>query len=202
MSKRKIGLAIRKRRKELGLSQSELASRLGYKDHSTLAKVETGVNDITIDTLFKYAKALDISATDLLNHSLDEAEGIYRLDFDYLPTFPNIHDCKVERIIVGKDSFSLVFERGIARHDSVRFHHPRADSLEIEYHLTDEPELYLAKGRRIIPAPYETLKDLVNESLIYLCEYVGYKSVIIKLCGASLAILNLTVNQVDYRWIE
>ena len=202
MSERKIGLAIKRRRKELGLSQSELASRLGYKDHSTLAKVETGVNDITIDTLFKYAKALDISATDLLRYSLDEAEGIYRLDSDYLPTFPNIHDCKVERIIVGKDSFSLVFERGIARHDSVRSHHPRADSLEIEYHLTDEPDLYLAKGGRIIPAPCETLKNLVNEGLIYLCEYVGYKTVIIKLCGASLAILNLTVNQVDYRWIE
>lgn len=202
MSERKIGLAIKRRRKELGLSQSELASRLGYKDHSTLAKVETGVNDITIDTLFKYAKALDISATDLLRYSLNEAEGIYRLDSDYLPTFPNIHDCKVERIIVGKDSFSLVFERGIARHDSVRSHHPRADSLEIEYHLTDEPDLYLAKGGRIIPTPCETLKDLVNEGLVYLCEYVGYKSVIIKLCGASLAILNLTVNQVDYRWIE
>ena len=202
MSERKIGLAIKRRRKELGLSQSELASRLGYKDHSTLAKVETGVNDITIDTLFKYAKALDISATDLLRYSLDEAEGIYRLDSDYLPTFPNIHDCKVERIIVGKDSFSLVFERGIARHDSVRSHHPRADSLEIEYHLTDEPDLYLAKGGRIIPTPCETLKDLVNEGLVYLCEYVGYKSVIIKLCGASLAILNLNVNQVDYRWIE
>ena len=202
MSERKIGLAIKRRRKELDLSQSELASRLGYKDHSTLAKVETGVNDITIDTLFKYAKALDISATNLLRYSLDEAEGIYRLDSDYLPTFPNIHDCKVERITVGKDSFSLVFERDIARHDSVRSHLPRADSLEIEYHLADEPELYLAKGGRIIPAPCETLKNLVNEGLIYLCEYVGYKTVIIKLCGASLAILNLTVNQVDYRWIE
>lgn len=202
MSERKIGLAIKRRRKELDLSQSELASRLGYKDHSTLAKVETGVNDITIDTLFKYAEALGLSATDLLNYSLDEVEGIYRLDSDYLPTFPNIHDCKVKRIIVGKDSFSFVFERGIARHDSVRFHHPRADSLEIEYHLADEPEFYLAKGGRIIPAPCETLKDLVNEGLVYLCEYVGYKSIIIKLCGASLAILNLTVNQVDYRWIE
>ena len=197
-----VGLAIRKRRKGLGLSQSELASRLGYKDHSTLAKVETGVNDITVDTLFKYAEALGLSATDLLNRNLGVDEGIYRLDSDYLPTLPNIHDCKVERIIVGKDSFSLVFERGIARHDSVRFHHPRADSLEIEYHLADEPELYLAKGGRIIPAPYETLKDLVNEGLIYLCEYVGYKSVIIKLCGASLAVLKLTVSQVDYRWIE
>ena len=202
MSKRKIGLAIKRRRKELGLSQSELASRLGYKDHSTLAKVETGVNDITIDTLFKYAEALDLSATDLLNRNLGVDKGIYRLDSDYLPTFPNIHDCKVERIIVGKDSLFLVFERGIARHDPVKSHHPRADSLKIEYHLDDEPELYLAEGGKIIPAPTETLKHLANEGLVYLCEYIGYKSVIIKLCGAGLAVLKLTVSQVDYRWVE
>jgi transcriptional regulator with XRE-family HTH domain len=197
-----VGLAIRKRRKELGLSQSELASRLGYKDHSTLAKVETGGNDITVDTLFKYAEALDISATDLLSYSLDEAKGIYHLDFDCLPTLPNIHDCKVERIAVGKDSLLLVFERGIARHDSVSSHHPRADSLEIEYHLIGEPELYVEKHGKMVPLLGKALEDFSKEGLVYLCEYVGYKSVIIKLCGAGLAILNLAVDQINYRWTE
>ena len=197
-----VGLAIRKRRKELGLSQSELASRLGYKDHSTLTKVETVVNDITVDTLFKYAEALGLSATDLLSYSLDEAKGIYHLGFDCLPTLPNIHDCKVERITVGKDSLLLVFEKDIARHDSVRSHHPKADSLKIEYHLIGEPEFYVEKHGKMVPLLGKALEDFSKEGLIYLCEYVGYQSVIIKLCGASLAILNLTVNQVDYRWIE
>ena len=202
MSERKIGLAIKRRRKELCLSQSELASRLGYKDHSTLAKVETGVNDITVDTLFKYAKALDISVTDLLNYSLDEAKGIYHLGFDCLPTLPNVHDCKVERITVGKDSLLLVFEKDIARHDSVRSHHPKADSLKIEYHLIGEPEFYVEKHGKMVPLLGKALEDFSKEGLIYLCEYVGYKSAIIKLCGAGLAILNLTVDQINYRWTE
>ena len=197
-----VGLAIRKRRKELGLSQSELASRLGYKDHSTLAKVEMGVNDITVDTLFKYAEALGLSATDLLNYSLDGAKGIYHLGFDCLPTLPNIHDCKVERITVGKDSLLLVFEKDIARHDSVRSHHPRADSLKIEYHLIGEPEFYVEKHGKMVPILGKAFEAFSKEGLIYLCEYVGYKSAIIKLCGAGLAILNLTVDQINYRWTE
>ena len=197
-----VGLAIRKRRKELGLSQSELASRLGYKDHSTLAKVETGVNDITVDTLFKYAEALGLSATDLLSYSLDEAKGIYHLGFDCLPTLPNVHDYKVERITVGKDSLLLVFEKDIARHDSVRSHHPKADSLKIEYHLIGEPEFYVEKHGKMVPLLGKALEAFSKEGLIYLCEYVGYKSAIIKLCGAGLAILNLTVDQINYRWTE
>ena len=197
-----VGLATRKRRKELGLSQSELASRLGYKDHSTLTKVETVVNDITVDTLFKYAEALGLSAIDLLSYSLDEAKGIYHLGFDCLPTLPNVHDCKVERITVGKDSLLLVFEKDIARHDSVRSHHPRADSLKIEYHLIGEPEFYVEKHGKMVPLLGKALEDFSKEGLIYLCEYVGYKSAIIKLCGAGLAILNLTVDQINYRWTE
>lgn len=197
-----VGLATRKRRKELGLSQSELASRLGYKDHSTLTKVETVVNDITVDTLFKYAEALGLSAIDLLSYSLDEAKGIYHLGFDCLPTLPNVHDCKVERITVGKDSLLLVFEKDIARHDSVRSHHPKADSLKIEYHLIGEPEFYVEKHGKMVPLLGKALEDFSKEGLIYLCEYVGYKSAIIKLCGAGLAILNLTVDQINYRWTE
>ncbi|MDY6093552.1 MAG: helix-turn-helix domain-containing protein [Candidatus Enteromonas sp.] len=202
MGRVNVGLAIRKRRKDLGLSQSELASRLGYKDHSTLAKVETGVNDITVDTLFKYAEALGLSATDLLSCSSDEAKGIYRLGFDCLPALPNIRDCKVERITVGQDSLLLVFERNIARHDSVSSHHPKADSLEIEYRLIGEPELYVEKHGKMVPFLGKALEDFSKEGLIYLCEYVGYQSVIIKLCGAGLVILNLTVDQIHYRWAE
>ena len=42
-----IGGMIRKRREELGLTQEELATKLGYKSKSTINKIEMGVNDIT-----------------------------------------------------------------------------------------------------------------------------------------------------------
>ena len=39
---------------------------MGYKDRSTLAKVETGTNDITIETLYRYADALETDVEELL----------------------------------------------------------------------------------------------------------------------------------------
>lgn len=37
-----ISKAIKKRRVELGLTQEELAKKLGYKSRATIAKIESG----------------------------------------------------------------------------------------------------------------------------------------------------------------
>lgn len=50
---------IKSRREELGLSQEELAHRVGYKDRSSIAKIESGVNDITQSKIAIFAKALE-----------------------------------------------------------------------------------------------------------------------------------------------
>lgn len=42
-----IGNRIKQRREYLGLSQEELARRLGYTSRSTVNKIEKGINDIT-----------------------------------------------------------------------------------------------------------------------------------------------------------
>lgn len=57
---------IRQRRLELGLSQDELAKRVGYSERSAIAKIETGVNDITVNKFVEIAHALSISPIDLL----------------------------------------------------------------------------------------------------------------------------------------
>ena len=49
---------IKSRREELGLSQEELAHRIGYKDRSSIAKIESGVNDITQSKIKAIADAL------------------------------------------------------------------------------------------------------------------------------------------------
>lgn len=67
MNRKQLGIRIRELRKQNGYSQNQLAELMGYKDHSTLAKVETGVNDITVETLYKYADVLNISVFELLN---------------------------------------------------------------------------------------------------------------------------------------
>ena len=42
-----IGANIKKRRYELRMSQQELADAMGYKTRSTIAKIESGENDIS-----------------------------------------------------------------------------------------------------------------------------------------------------------
>lgn len=54
-----VGARIAARRIELGMSQDELARRLGYKSRSTVQKIEAGINDITQSKIAKFADALE-----------------------------------------------------------------------------------------------------------------------------------------------
>ena len=49
---------IKIRRKELKMSQEELANLIGYTSRSTIAKIESGANDITQSTIFKFADVM------------------------------------------------------------------------------------------------------------------------------------------------
>lgn len=61
-----IGANIKKRRFELRMSQQELADALGYKTRSTIAKIESGENDISQKKLEKFAAVLDTSVEALI----------------------------------------------------------------------------------------------------------------------------------------
>lgn len=61
-----IGDRIAARRKQLGLTQEELAKRMGYKSKAAISKIETNVNDITQSTVVKFAEVLDTSINYLM----------------------------------------------------------------------------------------------------------------------------------------
>lgn len=63
---------IRKRRKELGLSQEELAKKTGYTNRSSIAKIENGEVDIPQSKILAFAKALEIPAGDLMGEEINE----------------------------------------------------------------------------------------------------------------------------------
>ena len=52
---------ILQRRLELGLSQEELAQRMGYRSKSSITKLEKGINDLPRATLEELAAALEVS---------------------------------------------------------------------------------------------------------------------------------------------
>lgn len=62
-----IGKRIRARRKELGLSQEELANRMGLKSKSTICKIERGEDNLTTPIVKRYAQALDCSVAYLMD---------------------------------------------------------------------------------------------------------------------------------------
>lgn len=57
---------IRKRRIELGMTQSELASGLGYADRSAVVRLESGQVDLTFSKILKAARVLDIDPVILM----------------------------------------------------------------------------------------------------------------------------------------
>lgn len=61
-----LGQNIRLYREKLGLSQEELAKKLGYKDRSTIAKIENNVNDLTQSKIVAIADALQTTPAALM----------------------------------------------------------------------------------------------------------------------------------------
>ena len=57
---------IRARRKELGMTQKELAEKCGYTDHTTINKMENGQVDVTFGRLKQIADALQTTVVDLI----------------------------------------------------------------------------------------------------------------------------------------
>ena len=61
-----IGKKIRLQREFLGLTQEELAKKLGYKSKTTIAKIENGTNDIVQSKVIEFAKALNTTPAYLM----------------------------------------------------------------------------------------------------------------------------------------
>ena len=64
-----LGENIKNRRIELGLSQEELADKLGYKSRSTIAKIESGINDLTQSKIAAFANVLNTTRSQLMGDS-------------------------------------------------------------------------------------------------------------------------------------
>ena len=80
-----VGANIRKRRFELKMSQQELADAMGYKTRSTIAKIESGENDISQKKLQRIAALLETTVEALVAGSSpvdDEVPTLVRPDME------------------------------------------------------------------------------------------------------------------------
>jgi transcriptional regulator with XRE-family HTH domain len=63
-----LGAAVRSMRTELGLPQESLAARAGM-DRSYYGAIERGEFNVSLDTIVKIARALEVSAAALLRQA-------------------------------------------------------------------------------------------------------------------------------------
>lgn len=63
---------IKTRREQLGMSQQELAEKLGYKSRSAINKIESGSRDISQSKISAFASALNTTPSYLMGWDEDE----------------------------------------------------------------------------------------------------------------------------------
>lgn len=119
-----IGEKIRKRREELGLSQAELAKRIGVTQGS-IGNYESGVSNPKMEIIPKLFEALHTDA----NYFFSEASQLQRLEFTYNETLM----IKKYRTLdeYGKKAVSDLLETEFERCESYRTS-AKADTIEIK----------------------------------------------------------------------
>ena len=71
-----IGARIKARRQELKMTQRELAARLGYTDHTTVTRIESGKTDPPQSRVAQFAKVLDVTPGYLMGWDEKPAEEL------------------------------------------------------------------------------------------------------------------------------
>lgn len=82
----KFGMRIRLRRAVIGLSQTDLAERLGYSNKTIISKIESGKNEPPLSKVKAFADALETTVAYLMGwteHEFDLSKEEYELICKY-----------------------------------------------------------------------------------------------------------------------
>lgn len=104
----KIGERIKEKRKEKGWTQREMAAKMGYTHHSTLARIEAGQVDVSQTRIVQFAEVLGVSVGYLMGWVDEEAEKkndiladiVVRLrtDDDFLSVVETLYKCDSDKL--------------------------------------------------------------------------------------------------------
>ena len=80
-----VGMRIKQARINLGLTQDELAKRMG-KSKSLICKVENGLDNLTSDKVMDYANALETTPSYLMGWEDEEPESVVHVTLPFVTT--------------------------------------------------------------------------------------------------------------------
>lgn len=190
-----LGTRIKNRREELEISQDELAKRMGYKSRSTVAKIESGDNDITQSKIMKFAEILETSPSYLMGWT----ESSSRSSAEMYKTLDNVTSIEKRQIpligtiaagepIFAEENIECYFEVGanIAADYALRV---QGDSM-INARILDGDIVFIRKQNTIKDGQIAavliddeaTLKRVYiePEQVVLVAENPAYKPLIIK----------------------
>ena len=113
-----IGKRILSRRKALGMTQEELALKVGYKSKSTINKIELGINDIPQSKIIKFAEVLDTSPSALMgweeiekkNNAITDIVVRLRSDEEYLYIVESLGQLDTDKLLAIKQLISTIIK--------------------------------------------------------------------------------------------
>lgn len=88
-----IGDRIKSKREDLGMTQGELAQKVGYTSHSSIAKAESGAIDLPQSKIEAIAKALQTSPAYLLGLTQHDATPVWQTQ-----VFENVTPIHTQRV--------------------------------------------------------------------------------------------------------
>lgn len=92
MKKLNVCDRIKKKREELGMSQEELANKLGYKSRSSINKIEMGLSDIPFSKIKDFAVALETTEAYIMGWEVPDEipNSIPEAEFVSIPLYASI----------------------------------------------------------------------------------------------------------------
>lgn len=96
---KEIGSRIRAKREELGMTQEQLANKLGYKSKSSITKIESGDRDLRQKKIKTIADALSTTPDYLMGWSTDSTSTHSRLEHSLGVISLSLDDEQLEKLI-------------------------------------------------------------------------------------------------------
>lgn len=99
---------IKKYRNKLGMTQTDLAKKMGYADKSMIAKIEKGSVDLPQSKIIAFADALDTTPSELMGWE-NESLGNHYENIEYLKDKSELLELYED--IVANDKLVLLFDK-------------------------------------------------------------------------------------------
>lgn len=112
-----IGSRIRDARTQRGWSQRELAKRMGYSNHSTIGKIESGKVDIPQSRIVQFADVLGVTVSYLMNwkedkHKQSTNQGVVQLSQQKQEFIKRVESMSDEQLDILEKLLDLVENKG------------------------------------------------------------------------------------------